>query len=117
MQTMHELGIVMHVIEMAEQAARESGVTKVTELDLEVGEVSTVVPDYFRSCYNWAIQRSEIMRGCRLNLVVIEAISCCRDCGSTYQTTAHGRICPRCGSGNTCLVTGRDVVVRRIRAE
>ncbi|MGN1023801.1 MAG: hydrogenase maturation nickel metallochaperone HypA [Lachnospiraceae bacterium] len=114
---MHELGIVLHVIEMAEQAAKESGAKKVTELDLEVGEVSTVVPDYFRDCYNWAIQRSEIMRGCRLNLVVIEGISCCRDCGATYKTTAHGRICPHCGSGNTCLVTGRDVVVRSIRAQ
>lgn len=50
---MHELGIVLHVIEMAEQAARKSGAEKVTELDLEVGEVSTVVPDYFRDCYNW----------------------------------------------------------------
>ena len=36
---MHELGIVVHVIDMVEKAAEENHVHKVMKLDLEVGEV------------------------------------------------------------------------------
>ena len=38
---MHELGIVVRVIDMVEEAARKNGVSKVVRVDLEVGEVST----------------------------------------------------------------------------
>ena len=112
---MHELGIVVLVIDMVEQAARENGVSKVVGLDLEVGEVSTVVPDYFRDCFEWAIKRTDYMRECELNLVVVQGTSYCRDCKRTYRTTEYGKACPYCGGYNTYLVTGRDVTVRDIR--
>ena len=67
---MHELGIVVHVIDMVEKAAEENHVHKVMKLDLEVGEVSTIVPDYFRDCYQWAIKKTRYMQECELNLIV-----------------------------------------------
>ena len=42
---MHELGIVMKVVDEVEQVAKENNVQKVTNLRLEVGEVSSIVPD------------------------------------------------------------------------
>ncbi|MGI6230838.1 MAG: hydrogenase maturation nickel metallochaperone HypA [Tractidigestivibacter sp.] len=113
---MHELGIVVHVIDMVEKAAEENGVSKVLRLDLEVGEVSTIVPDYFRDCYKWAIKRTKYMQECELNMIIVQGISYCRDCKKTYRTTEYGRACPLCGGYNTYLVTGSDVIVRDIQA-
>ena len=47
---MHELGIVVRVIEQVEKVAEENKVEKVAKLTLEVGEVSSVVPDLFTDC-------------------------------------------------------------------
>lgn len=113
---MHELGIVVHVIDMVEEAARQNNVSKVVRVDLEVGEVSTIVPDYFRDCFKWAIKRTEHMKDCELNMVIVQGTSYCKDCKKTYRTTEYGRACPYCGGYNTYLVTGRDVMIRDIQA-
>lgn len=46
---MHELGIVLNVIDRVEDIAKENNVKKVTKLTLEIGEVSSIVPSYFRT--------------------------------------------------------------------
>ena len=113
---MHELGIVVHVIDMVEKAAEENHVHKVMKLDLEVGEVSTIVPDYFRDCYQWAIKKTRYMQECELNLIVVEGKSYCQDCRKTYRTTEYGKACPYCGGYHTYLGSGRDVMIRDIQA-
>ena len=55
---MHELGIVLHVIDQVEELARENNVSKVTRLTLEVGEVSSIVPSYFSDCFEWAKKKT-----------------------------------------------------------
>ena len=48
---MHELGIVLNVIDRVEEIAKENKVKKVTKLTLEIGEVSSIVPSYFSDCF------------------------------------------------------------------
>lgn len=111
---MHELGIVVHVIDEVEKIAKENGVADVKKLTLEVGEVSSIVPSYFRDCFEWSKKKTETMRGCELEIIVLEALSYCEDCKETYKTTASGKICPHCGSKNTYLVTGNEMNIKQI---
>ena len=106
----------MHVTKQIEEIAKEKNVKQVLELTLEVGEVSGVVKEYFVDAFEWAKKRTEHMKDCKLNLVIIEGISYCQDCKKTFKTTEYGKTCPNCGSGNTYLVTGRDVIIRDIKA-
>ncbi|MCR5333071.1 MAG: hydrogenase maturation nickel metallochaperone HypA [Bacilli bacterium] len=112
---MHELGIVVHVIKQIEELAKNNKVKEVKELTLEVGEVSGVVKEYFVDAFNWAIKKTEYMKNCKLNLIIIEGISFCEDCQQTFKTTEFGKKCPNCGSERTYLVTGRDVVIKDVK--
>ena len=112
---MHELGIVVHVINQIEKLAKEKDIKEVKELTLEVGEVSGVVKQYFVDAFEWAKKRTKYMKECKLNLVIIEGISYCEDCKETFRTTEFGKTCPKCGGGNTYLVTGRDVSIRDVK--
>jgi hydrogenase nickel incorporation protein HypA/HybF len=112
---MHELGIVVHVIKQIEQLAKENNVKEVCELTLEVGEVSGVVKEYFVDAFEWSKKKTEYMKNTKLNLIIIEAISYCEDCKETYKTTAYGKECPKCGGGNTYLVSGRDVMIKEVK--
>lgn len=111
---MHELGIVFHIIRSVEEVGRQNGVKRVNAVTLELGEVSGVLEDYLQDCWNWAASKSEMLRGAKLQVEVIPAKTLCEDCGLVYQTVAHGRTCPGCGSGHTHLIQGNETMIRDI---
>ena len=114
---MHELGVVVHIIKTIEDVAKEEDLTKVSKVVLEVGEVSTVLPDLLQSCWDWSCKRSPLMEGCALERVTIPAVTYCEDCGKTYETVKYAKICPYCQSEQTYLVQGNEVRIREIEAQ
>ena len=114
---MHELGIVVEVVKQIEALAKQNDVEKVTELTLEVGEVSGVVKEYFEDAFKWFIKKSEYMKECKLNYVPIQGISYCEDCKTTYPTTKFGKECPNCHSLRTYLVSGKEVLIKDIKVQ
>lgn len=113
---MHELGIVFHIIETIEDVAKEQELTKVSSVTVQVGEVSTVIPEYLIDCWKWAVKKTEILKDSELIHEPIEAITYCEDCGKTYRTVDFGKICPYCKSENTYLVVGNEVQIKEIEA-
>ncbi len=112
---MHELGIVFHIIDSVEAVARENGIEKVQSVTVEVGEVSSVIGEYLVDCWNWAVKKKEpLLQGCILQVEPIHAITHCDGCGKDYDTVAHGKICPHCGSEKTWLVTGNEINIKEI---
>ncbi len=111
---MHELGIVFHIIGGVEGTAAENHLKKVSAVVLELGEVSGVVPDYLTDCWKWAAAKSETVSGAELRIETLPAVTHCDGCGTDYPTVAHGRTCPRCGSGSTWLLTGNEVNIKEI---
>ncbi len=114
---MHELGIVFNITKQIDEIAKENKVNKVISLTVEVGEVSTVVPEYFKDCFEWAKKKTEYLKDCKLNLVVLSALSYCEDCKQTYNTVEFGKTCPHCKSEHTYLVTGNEVKMKQIEVE
>lgn len=111
---MHELGIVFNIIDSVEGVAAANGLSRVSSVTLELGEVSGIVPAYLTDCWNWACKKKPLMEGCELVLETVPALTYCEDCGQTYGTVEHGKICPHCGSGNTYLVQGQETVIKEI---
>ena len=114
---MHELGIVIEVVKQVEQLAKENDVEKVTELTIEVGEVSGVVKEYFEDAFKWFIKKTEYMKECTLKYITIQGISYCEDCKQTYPTTKYGKECPNCHSPHTYLVSGKEVMIKDIKVQ
>ena len=111
---MHELGIVFYIIRDVKKAAEENRVERVSAVVMNIGEVSTVVPEYLTDCWRWAADREDLLRGCELRINIIPAVTYCGACGGEYETVPHGRTCPRCGSANTWLLRGNEVEIKEI---
>ena len=111
---MHELGIVFHVMDSVEEVAKENALTRIQSVTVEVGEVSTVIPEYLTDCWNWAIKKKELLAGCEMIVETIRAVTHCDGCEKDYPTVAHGRICPYCGSEKTWLITGNEINIKEI---
>ena len=111
---MHELGIVFYIIRDVRQAAEENGVSRVSAVVMDIGEVSTIVPEYLTDCWRWAADREELLKGCELKVNLIPAVTHCDDCNEEYETVRYGKTCPRCGGGNTWLLRGNEVEIKEI---
>lgn len=113
---MHELGIVFHIIKTIEEVAAEQKLQSVSKVVLEVGEVSTVIPEYLTDCWDWACKKSELMNGSELKIETIKAVTYCEDCKKTYETVKYAKVCPYCKSENTYLIEGDEVQIKEIEA-
>lgn len=111
---MHELGIVFHIAKTIEKVASENNVKHINKVVLQVGEVSSVIPEYLTDCWNWNAKKTKLLEGCVLENEPIEAVTHCDDCGDDYPTVNYGKTCPYCGSENTYLLTGNEVLIKEI---
>lgn len=114
---MHELGVVFHIADMVSKVARDNNATKIGRVVLRVGEVSTIVNDQLVDCWNWNANRTELLKGCELEVETIPAVTYCEDCRREYPTVKHGKICPYCSSEHTYLLRGNEVEIKEILAE
>ena len=74
---MHELGIVFHVIKTVERVGAENDLTRVAGVTLELGEVCGAIPRELISCWDWAVQRSDLLRGAQLHIDTLPAVTHC----------------------------------------
>lgn len=114
---MHELGVVFHIADIVRDVAAENKVTKVQKVVMQIGEVSTVVGDQLIDCWNWNANRTELLKGCVLEIEPIKAVTYCEDCKKEYETVKYGKICPYCKSERTYLLKGNEVTIKEIVAE
>lgn len=113
---MHELGVVFHIIDDLQEVGKQNEIEKIHSVTLQLGEVSGVVPDLLTDAWKWASDKNELMKGAELIIETLPAVTYCEDCKSEYETVAHGKICPNCGSKNTYLLRGNEFLIKEIAA-
>lgn len=111
---MHELGIVFYIIRDVKEVAAQNHARHVLRVALDVGEVSTIVPEYLQDCWNWAVSKEPLMTDCALDVNIIPAVTYCEACKGTYPTVQYGKICPHCQSEQTYLLRGNEVEISHI---
>lgn len=113
---MHELGIVFHIIKVVERVAQENTLTAVSQVSLELGEVSGVIHEELTDCWKWAVKKTELLKDAELLIETIPAVTFCESCQETYETVKYGRICPFCKSERTYLSQGNEINLKEIKA-
>ncbi len=103
-----------HIIRDVENVARAHGVRRVSSVTLLLGEVSGVVPDLMLDAWRWAADKKPITQGAELVVEPVEAVTHCEACGRDYATVEQGKTCPHCGSGETYLLQGQEVMIKQI---
>ncbi len=114
---MHEMGIVIHLAKTLDELAEEHHITRIGSVTLSVGEVSGIVNDLFIDAWEYFKKKHPILSDSELRMEVIPAVTHCDGCGEDYETVAHGKICPRCGSKETWLIQGNECIIKEIEAE
>ena len=106
---MHELSITNQIVELC---AERAGTARVTRVRLEIGQLSAVVPDAVRFCFD-VCARNTVLEGASLEIVETPGRALCRDCnGEVVLAEPVGRC--RCGSARLRIVAGEELRVREM---
>lgn len=114
---MHELGVVFHIADSVKKIAEQNDAEHIHKVVLEIGEVSTVIPEYLADVWKWNCKRDKMLTDCDLIIEPINAVTFCQSCETNYSTVKYGKICPSCGSGETYLITGNEVNIKEIEVD
>ncbi len=113
---MHELGTVVYIIDTLETLAKEENLTDVASVTLEIGEVSSIVPDYLVDCWNYSHVKSKLLKDSKLKINIIPAVTLCEECEKIFSTVQYKKQCPYCKSYFTHLIRGNEFNIKEIEA-
>lgn len=113
---MHELGLVVYVIDTLEQLAKDNSLTEIASVTLELGEVSSIVPEFFTDCWEYSHKKSELLKNAELKIEMLPAVTICNSCSKTYSTLVFKKLCPFCASTDTELLYGNEFNIKEIEA-
>ena len=111
---MHEISALYRAVGVAEEAARSIPVDKITDLTLEVGELTGYLPTFFEKYFPEVTEERPIVRDAKLHIDIVRGEGICLDCYAMYNIMAQEGRCPRCGSRDKEILGGRDFKVKSI---
>ena len=113
---MHELPVTQSILEIALRHAKGAGASRITALNLTIGQLSSIVDDSVQ--FYWDIvAKDTIAEGARLifNRLPIELL--CLDCNRQYSPQNEDFACPDCNSTQVKVVSGKDFYLESIEIE
>ena len=110
---MHEMSITQGIIDICENHA---GGRRVLSIDVEIGELSSVVPEAVLFCFE-ACSQGTLLEGARININRPPGKGRCMDCGAETELTAIYGECKSCGGYRVAIVSGEEMRVREIEIE
>ena len=114
---MHEMGIAMEIIRVAEASIpADLAGSKVTKIKLKIGKLSAVVPSSLRFCFDVAGKES-LVADAELDIIEVPVSARCDQCGYQWELDQPAFSCPECESGAVTVLTGRELDIDAIEIE
>ncbi|HBG04051.1 MAG: hydrogenase maturation nickel metallochaperone HypA [Geobacteraceae bacterium GWC2_58_44] len=110
---MHEMSITQSVVEICQGHAAGR---KVTDVVLEIGELSGVVPDSIEFCFE-ACSKGTLLEGARLRMEMVPGIGSCPCCDRQAPMATLFDPCPDCGAFGLSIVSGEELRVKELELE
>ncbi len=113
---MHELSVTQGILDIAINKAKEAGASRITAINLVIGEMSNVIDDCVQFYFDM-LSRDSIASGARLNFTRIPMKVHCRHCGFTFIPGKITWGCPQCGQWHAQVVAGQEFYMESIEVE
>lgn len=113
---MHELSVTESILDIAVRYASQNQATRITELYLVIGRLSSIVDDSVQ--FYWDIvTKGTLCEGSRLHFERIPAQLRCLACSNEYSLDGELAPCPACGSVQVKVTSGEQFYLDSIEIE
>jgi hydrogenase nickel incorporation protein HypA/HybF len=110
---MHELSIAENILDLVKDHVQPPDYRLVSSVKVRIGALAGVVPDSLEFCFS-AITSETPFVASKLEIERVPAVMECSTCDSTFPSEMGIVLCPRCGNGNTKLISGTELQVAEI---
>jgi hydrogenase nickel incorporation protein HypA/HybF len=108
---MHELSLLESVREILENHALSQNFTKVTQVTLEIGKLSSVEPDALRFGFD-VVMKDSLAENAELIISDIAGLGVCRQCGLQIEMETSHDPCPHCASPFVKIIQGAEMKIK-----
>ncbi len=110
---MHELSIVLSIVEIAEQETLKAGARQVERIELEIGALSGVALDALDFAWDMGVKGSVLEQAERC-IHQLPGRARCLECGQEFGINQLYEACPGCGSYLLRVLQGQEMRVRAL---
>ena len=110
---MHELAVTESILEIATQEAAARAASKVTDIYLSLGQLSSIVDESVQFYWD-VISQGTLAEGAQLHFRHVPARLRCKDCGTEFDLTEELTPCPSCQSIALEIIQGEEFQVDAI---
>jgi hydrogenase nickel incorporation protein HypA/HybF len=112
---MHELSIAQSILEIALTNARAEGATRILNIRVVVGALTTYVNESLQLCWDF-VTEGTLAAGSSIELIRTPGLVQCLNCFTRFSTMDTDFRCPQCGglwrhalAGEECYVDAIDI--------
>lgn len=109
---MHELTITENIVAIASKQAAGAKVCRIT---LEIGQLSAVMPEAIRFCFDVCTHGTPL-EGATLDILEPQGRGQCRDCGHLIDLDQPFGVCD-CGSTRLDILQGEELTIKELEID
>lgn len=110
---MHELSIVLGIVDIAREYAEREHATAVDEIEIDIGCLSTVEMQAFESAWKQGV-RHTVLEAAVKTINRIPGEACCSRCDQHFPIENAYDACPACGEHFIVITKGKELRVRAL---
>ncbi len=113
---MHELSIVMNILDTVEENAAKHNASVVHEIEMDIGELAGVEFDALDFAISNA-PKSGLLKNVEFKINKIKPIAQCNDCNHQFETSGYATPCPKCHSAKTNIIKGNELKIKSFKID
>ncbi len=110
---MHELSIVMSIVNIAEQQALDANASTIDEIELDIGTLCGIEMDALEFAWKQGIKKT-ILEHATKKINRIEAKAKCLDCNAEFNIQHYYDACPVCGEHFITILKGKELRIKSL---
>jgi len=110
---MHELSIVMSIIDIAEKQARKANAQVIEEIELEIGLLSGIEMNALDFAWSQAVKHT-ILANAKRTINTIKGLGYCMDCNAEFEVNNYYDACPVCKQHFINILKGKELRVKSL---
>lgn len=110
---MHELSIVMSIVDIAQSQAQQAHAQAIEEIELDIGNLAGVELDALEFAWPQGVKNTMLEHAVK-KINRIEGLASCSDCNNKFTIENYYDACPECGGHLIHILKGRELRVRSL---
>lgn len=110
---MHELSIVMSIIDIAQTQAEQSDAATIDEIEIDIGCLSTIEMNAFEFAWRQGVKHT-MLEGAIKKINRIKGKAKCAGCGALFPLENIYDACTACGEQFITIMAGKELKVKSL---